>query len=131
MKVIKSKIANILLFCSIPFFLSGTPSVNKSNCSCEEPLSNVWYKVSTDDLTYGDVIRLDMSKGQAFSDPIHIYLVAKDLDTGEVILMAFPNGGDWYVLAKEDSIYMDMEKDIDDLQKYLEKRGSKELKRKH
>ena len=129
--MIKSKIVNILLFCSIPFFLSWTPSVNKYNCSCEEPLSNVWYKVSTDDLTYGDVIRLDMSKGQAFSDPIHIYLVAKDLDTGEVIVMAFPNGGDWYVFSKEDSIYMDMEKDIDDLQKYLENRESKELKRKY
>ena len=128
--MIKSKIANILLFCSIPLFLSGTPGDTKSDCTCEE-LTNIWYKVSTDDLTYGNKIRLDMSKGQSFSDGMYNYLVVQDFDTREIIYIAFPNGGDWVAFSKEDSIYMEMEKDIDDLQKYLEKRGSKEIKRKH
>ena len=100
-------------------------------CVCEEVLSNVWYKVSTDDLTYGDVLRLDMSKGQSFSDGMYNYLIVQDMDTQEVIYIAFPNGGDWQAFSKEDSIYMDMEKDINDLQKYLEKRKSSAIRKKY
>ena len=100
-------------------------------CVCEEVLSNVWYKVSTDNLTYGNVLRLDMSNGQSFSDGMYNYLIVHDIDTQEVIYIAFPNGGDWHAFSKEDSIYMDMEKEINDLQKYLEKRKSSAIRKKY
>ena len=96
---------------------------------CVGAQENVWYKVSTDDLTYGDVIRLDMSKGQAFSKVVYIYLIVQDLDTQEIIYLAFPNGGYWFAFSKEDSLYLEMEKDIDDLQKYLDSKSSKAIKK--
>ena len=125
----KSTIGLLLFYVGLVFSQITTPVAGTANCVCEESV-NVWYKVSTDNLTYGDVIRLDMSRGQAFSDPMYIYILSKDIDTGEVIVVAFPNGGDWHVFSQEDSLYMEMEEDINDLQKYLKKRGSTEIKKK-
>jgi hypothetical protein len=70
-----------------------------------------------------------MSKGQAFSKGVYIYLIVQDLDTQEIIYLAFPNGGDWFAFSKEDSLYLEMEKDIDDLQKYLDSKSSKAIKK--
>ncbi len=97
---------------------------------CEEP-TNIWYKVSTDQLTYGKKVRLDMSKGKSFSDGMYNYLMVQDLDTKEIIYIAFPNGGDWVAFSKQDSVYLEMEEEINDLQKYLEKKSSQEIKRKY
>ncbi len=84
-----------ILTLSLGFFYLGTitgrAAEPSSNCHSSK---NIWYKISTDDLTYGDIIRIDMSRGQAYSDQYYIYILAKDIDTGEVIIVAFPNGGD-------------------------------------
>tara|TARA_Y100000034_G_scaffold109356_1_gene140606 strand:- start:2055 stop:2456 length:402 start_codon:yes stop_codon:yes gene_type:complete len=97
---------------------------------CEEP-TNIWYKISTDNLTYGNKIRLDMSKGKSFSDGMYNYIMVQDLDTKEIVYIAFPNGGDWVAFSKQDSIYLEMEEDINDLQKYLDSKKSQVIRKKH
>ena len=101
------------------------------NCECEEVKANVWYKVSTDSATYGEIIRLDMSRGQSFSQDNVIVIVAQDLDTKDIIYIAFPDGGDWKIFSQEDSLYMEMEEDIDDLQKYLDSKESQMIRKKY
>ena len=97
---------------------------------CEKP-TNIWYKISTDQLTYGQKIRLDMSKGKSFSDGMYNYLMVQDLDSKEIVYIAFPYGGDWVAFSKQDSIYLEMEEDINDLQKYLESKKSDVIRKKY
>ena len=68
-------------------FLLGIISaqVTAPVCECGEPV-NVWYKVSTFEPDNGKVVRLDMSKGKAFSDHQFIYIAVKDLDTNETLI---------------------------------------------
>ena len=40
---------------------------------CEEP-EDVWFKISNDERTYGNLIAVDMSKGYANTDGKYIYL---------------------------------------------------------
>ena len=120
----KSTIGLLLFYVGLVFSQVTTPE-----CVCEDPI-NIWYKVSPDQSTYGQVMKLDMTRGQSYSDPAYIYILVRDSNTGDVIVMAFPNGGDWHAFSKEDSLYMEMEEDINDLQKYLEKKGSTEIKKK-
>ena len=85
----KSTIGLLLFYVGLVFSQVTTPE-----CVCEDP-TNIWYKVSTFQEDKGKVIKLDMRKGQAFTDHQYIYLVVKALETGEVTYIAFPNGGDW------------------------------------
>ena len=48
------------------------------DCECDEPV-NVWFKVSTDQATYGQIVKLDMSKGKSFTDGQYIYLIVKEI----------------------------------------------------
>ena len=59
--------------------------------NCEEPI-NVWFKISNDLKTYGQVIKLDMSKGYAGADGQYIYLYVSDLTNNEGIVIMFPIG---------------------------------------
>ncbi len=84
---------------------------------CAEPI-NIWYKVSNDDKSIGQIVELDMSKGQAFSDAYFIYLVVQDNKTKEIVIIAFPNGGDW-VADTYDPFLEEMEKEFKSLEEYL------------
>jgi hypothetical protein len=119
-----------ILCCTGVTFLSCPGILRALDSNCEAAKANVWYKISTDSATYGEVIRLDMSRGQSYSDGRFIVIVAQDLDTKEIIYIAFPDGGDWTIFSREDSLYMEMEKDINDLQEYLDRKGSTEIKKK-
>ena len=119
-----------ILCCTGVAFLSCPGILRALDNNCEEAKANVWYKISTDSATYGEVIRLDMSRGQSFSDGRFIVIVAQDLDTKEIIYIAFPDGGDWTIFSREDSLYMEMEEDINNLQEYLDRKGSTEIKKK-
>ena len=71
--------------------------------------ANVWYKVSSDELNPGEIIALDMARGYSLSDHEMIYLIVKDIDTREDIVIAFPNGGYWYA-SKIDTTSVEIQK---------------------
>jgi len=112
-------------------FLLGIISaqVTAPDCECGEPV-NVWYKVSTFEPDRGKVVRLDMRKGQAFSDHQYIYISVKDLDTGEVIYIAFPNGGDWVAEPEKDPFLDALDEEFKNLEDYLRSKASEEIKKK-
>ena len=73
-----------------------------------------------------------MSKGQAFTDFQYIYLMVQDLDNGEIVMIAFPNGGDW-VVDEYNPFFEELEKEFNSLEEYLksqQKEKSKEIKKK-
>ena len=123
----KLKIVTKVLF----IFLLGIISaqVTAPDCECGEPV-NVWYKVSTFELDKGKIIKLDMRTGQAFTDHQYIYLVVKDLETGEVVYIAFPNGGDWVAEPEKDEFLDAMEEEFKNLEEYLRSKQSTEIKKK-
>ena len=112
-------------------FLLGIISaqVTAPDCECGEPV-NVWYKVSTFEPDNGKVVRLDMSKGKAFSDHQFIYISVKDLDTGDIIYIAFPNGGDWVADTPKDPFLEALDEEFKNLEDYLRSKGSQEIKKK-
>ena len=83
-------------------------------CDCDEPV-NIWFKISNDqsNLNYGQVIALDMSQGQSFTDGVFIYLVLSDANTNEEVILTFPIG-QWVVEAKDE-----IQIEFDSLEEYL------------
>ena len=120
----KSTIGLLLFYVGLVFSQVTTP-----DCECGEPV-NVWYKVSTFEPDNGKVVRLDMSKGKAFSDHQFIYISVKDLDTGDIIYIAFPNGGDWVAEPAKDPFLEALDEDFKNLEDYLRSRDSQEIKKK-
>jgi|19_taG_2_1085344.scaffolds.fasta_scaffold66263_1 hypothetical protein len=103
--------------------------IPQQDCDCEEPV-NVWFKVSTDQITYGKAIALDMSYGYSFADETGIYLIVFDVD-GNQMYLTFPNGGDW-VAQVQDPFLDELEKEFKSLEDYLRatKNKSSEIKKK-
>jgi len=112
-------------------FLLGIISaqVTTPDCECGEPV-NVWYKVSTVEQDKGKIIRLDMSKGKTFADHQFIYLAVKDLDTGDMIYIAFPNGGDWVAEPERDPFLDALDEEFKNLEDYLRAKQGTEIKKK-
>ena len=112
-------------------FLLGIISaqVTAPDCECGEP-ANVWYKVSTFEPDRGKIVKLDMRKGQAFSDHQFIYIAVKDLDTNDIIYIAFPNGGDWVADTPKDPFLEALDEEFKNLEDYLRSRDSQEIKKK-
>ena len=118
----KSTIGLLLFYVGLVFSQVTTP-----DCECGEP-ENIWFKLSTENGVQ-KVVQLDMTKGQAFTDPQFIYLVVQDIDTKEVIYIVFPNGGDW-VAEVRDPFLDALEKEFNNLEEYLRAKGSTEIKKK-
>jgi len=89
---------------------------------CEEPI-NVWFKISNDSKTYGDVIQLDMSKGYAGVDGKYLYLYVKDITNNEGIILMFPIG--YWETETPSQFEKDLEKEFKDLEDYLKKNKGK------
>ena len=91
---------------------------------CEEPI-NVWFKISNDSKTYGQVIQLDMSKGYAGADGQYLYLYVADLTNNEGIVIMFPIG--YWESEKVDKKIPKQEKQKDefDLDEYLKNNKGK------
>jgi len=123
----KLKLTTKVLF----IFLLGIISaqVTTPDCDCGEPV-NVWYKVSTFEPDRGKIVRLDMRKGQAFTDHQYIYISVKDLDTGELVYIAFPNGGDWVAEPKKDEFLDALDEEFKNLEEYLRSKQGTEIKKK-
>ena len=120
----KSTIGLLLFYIGLVFSQVTTPE-----CVCEDP-TNIWYKVSSFEPDSGKIVKLDMTKGQAFSDGMYIYIVVKDLETGEVIYIAFPNGGDWVAHTPKDPFLDALDEEFKNLEDYLRSQGSTEIKKK-
>ena len=123
----KSTIGLLLFYIGLVFSQATSPDAGSSECECGKPV-NVWYKVSTDDLTSGQVVQLDMSKGQSFSDQMYIYIIVKDLVNGDDIVIVFPNGGDWHQKGI-DPFLDELEKEFETLEEYLKSKQSKEIEK--
>ena len=120
----KTTIGLLLFYIGLVFSQATTPE-----CVCEDPV-NIWYKVSTFQEDKGKIIKLDMTKGQAFSDHQYIYIVVKTLETGEVTYIAFPNGGDWVATPPKDPFLDALDEEFKNLEDYLKKNKGVEIKKK-
>ena len=123
----KVTIGLTLVYIGLVFSQATSPDAGSSDCECGESV-NVWYKVSTDDLTYGQIIQLDMSEGQSFSDEMYIYIIVKDLVNDDNIILVFPNGGDWHQKGI-DPFLNELEKEFKNLEDYLKSNPSKEIEK--
>ena len=115
--IIASLFAIALFFLSCPIY----PLELKDN-------TNIWYKVSTDQLNPGSLIALDMSKGFAITDGPYIYLLVQELGTDNMMTIVFPNG-DYWEAANPDDFKKELNKEFDSLEKYLKSEGSTEWKK--
>ena len=83
--------------------------------------ANIWYKVSSDELNKGEIIALDMSGGYAACQGPYIYLAVNDMDSGEEVVIVFPNGGNWHS-EKVDTVSVEIQKHFGKLEEDLRKR---------
>ena len=123
----KVTIGLTLVYIGLVFSQATSPDAGSSECECGKPV-NVWYKVSTDEITYGQVVQLDMSEGQSFSDETYIYIIVKDLENDDNIVLVFPNGGNWHQKGV-DPFLDELEKEFETLEEYLKSKQSKEIEK--
>ena len=60
-------------------------------CVCKQH-KNIWFRVSTEFKTLGQIQELDMSQGVAFTDYYFFHLVVVDRKTGIEMVISFPYG---------------------------------------
>ena len=82
--------------------------------------ANVWYKVSSDELNPGEVVALDMSNGYSVCEGSYLYIVMNTVESGEEVVVAFPNGGKWYA-DKVDTVSVEIQRHFGKLEEYLRK----------
>ena len=94
------------------------------DCECEEP-KDVWFKISNAKEDYGKLLTLDMSGGFATTDGVFIYLIVKNIDTGEDLVIQFPIG--YWIIDKIDKKFPKQEKKKEefDLDEYLKQNKGK------
>ena len=76
-----------------------------------------------------NLVGLDMSKGQSWSDPQYIYILIRDINTGEGVVIVFPNGDTWVAETKQDPFYNALEKEFNSLEEYLKSKGSTQIQK--
>ena len=111
----KIKIATLLAFIYLMGIISA--QATSENCECGEP-ENIWFRLTTENGVQR-LVGLDMSKGQSWADPQYIYILLKDIATGEGVVVVFPNGGDWVSETKQDPFYNALEQEFKSLEEYL------------
>ena len=92
---------------------------------CAEPI-DVWFKISNDSKTYGEVIELDMSSGYAGTDGKYLYLYINDLTNKEGIVIMFPIG--YWESGVQSKFDKELEKEFKDLEDYLKQNAGKGIK---
>ena len=94
------------------------------DCECEEP-KDVWFKISNAEKDYGKLPTLDMSNGFATTDGLFIYIIVKNMDTGQDLVIQFPIG--YWIIDKIDKKIPKQEKQKEefDLDEYLKKNKGK------
>ena len=122
----KIKIATLLAFIYLMGIISA--QATSENCECGEP-ENVWYRLTTENGIQG-LVQIDMNKGQSWSDPQYIYILVKDVATGEGMVIVFPNGGDWVSETKQDPFYNALENEFKSLEEYFKTKNSTQIEKK-
>ena len=94
------------------------------DCECEEPI-NVWFKISNAEKDDGQLLTLDMSGGFATTDGLFIYLIVKNKETEEDLVIQFPIG--YWIIDRIDKKFPKQEnkKEEFDLDEYLKRNKGK------
>jgi len=109
---------NILVFVTLIGFIFPQ--------ECEEPI-DVWFKISNEEKTYGQLLTLDMSFGYAGSDGYYVYLFVLEKNTKEQLVIAFPIGY-WETEKIKKIIPKKNEEEEFDLDEYLKQNKGKGIK---
>ena len=59
-----------------------------------------------------------------FSNEMFVYIIVKDLEGGDDIIVAFPNSGDWHAQPLGDPFLDELEKEFKNLEDYLKSKQS-------
>ena len=123
----KSTIGLTLFYIGLVF-----SQVTAPECVCEEPMKNVWYKLSTGEDGIQRTIKLDMQRGVSYSEGPYYVLELRDVENGEIIFVAFPTFGPWESeIPKEKDPFLDaLDEEFKNLEDYLRSQGSEEIKKK-
>ena len=128
----KVTIGLTLVYIGLVFSQATSPDAGSSDCVCEEPMKNVWYKLSTGEDGIQRTIKLDMQRGVSYSDGPYYVLELRDVENGEIIFIAFPTIGPWESeIPKERDPFLDaLDKEFENLEDYLKNQGGIEIKKK-
>ena len=128
----KVTIGLTLVYIGLVFSQATSPDAGSSDCVCEEPMNNVWYKLSTDEYGVQRTIKLDMQNGVSYSEGPYYVLELIDMDNGEIIFVAFPTFGPWEseIPKDKDPFLEALDEEFKNLEDYLRSKGSTEIKKK-
>ena len=127
----KSTIGLLLFYIGLVFSQVTTPECPVCEV-CEEPMSNVWYKLSTGSDGIQRTVKLDMQMGVSYSEGPYYVLELRDVENGDVIFVAFPRNGIWESeKPKPKDPFLDaLDEEFKNLEDYLRSKDSQEIKKK-
>ena len=122
----KSTIGLTLFYIGLVF-----SQVTAPECVCEEPMNNVWYKLSTGEDGIQRTVKLDMQMGTSYSEGPYYILELKDAESGEIIFVAFPTFGPWESeIPKVRDPFLDaLDEEFKNLEDYLRAKQGTEIKK--
>ena len=120
-----------LVYVGLVFSQATSPDAGSSDCVCEEPMKNVWYKLSTGEDGIQRTIKLDMQMGKSYSDGPYYVLELRDADNGDIIFVAFPIIGPWEgeTPKDKDPFLEALDEEFKNLEDYLRSQESQEIKK--
>ena len=126
----KSTIGLLLFYIGLVFSQVTTPECPVCEV-CEAPMSNVWYKLSTDEYGVQRTVKLDMKYGVSYSEGPYYILELIDIDNGEIIYVAFPIVGPWESekLKPKDPFLEALDEEFKNLEDYLRAKQGTEIKK--
>ena len=126
----KSTIGLLLFYIGLVFSQVTTPECPVCEV-CEEPMNNVWYKLSTDEYGVQRTDKLDMQNGVSYSDGPYYILELRDVENGDVIFVAFPTIGPWESeTPKEKDPFLEaLDEEFKNLEDYLRAKQGIEIKK--
>ena len=126
----KSTIGLLLFYIGLVFSQITTPECPVCEV-CEEPMKNVWYKLSTGEDGIQRTIKLDMQRGKSYSDGPYYVLELRDADNGDIIFVAFPIVGPWEgeTPKDKDPFLEALDEEFKNLEDYLRTKQGTEIKK--
>ena len=127
----KVTVGLFLVYIGLVFSQATSPDAGSSDCVCEEPMNNVWYKLSTGEDGIQRTVKLDMQMGKSYSEDSYYVMELRDVENGDIIFVAFPANGIWESeIPKAKDPFLDaLDKEFKNLEEYLKSNPSEEIKR--
>ena len=127
----KVTIGLTLVYIGLVFSEATSPDAGSSDCVCEEPMNNVWYKLSTGEDGIQRTIKLDMQMGVSYSEGPYYVLELRDADNGDIIFVAFPIIGPWEseTPKAKDPFLEALDEEFKNLEDYLRAKQGTEIKK--